>query len=377
MTDTENKLGDTAADRFEWLADRLAEHGFSKSSKSDRFMYHPAHYNCRVAFQSKKVRLERLNPVMDGRQWIVTKSWWSTQVSQALADINDLLDELPAHPGAWEPTPASKALNARVPAVYGGLLIVFLVAGHEVLRLDMPAHLALALLIPIAAIGLVLYLVLYAVGVRQRRVQAQRDAHAILRHKGPYTLFLRSFGADKSRYLSRTFEEQLEIALRPIGKMIAIGRPGEGLPPLGATRLYTQNARWHATVTNRMKKAALVVLQFEPSDGLLWELRTAVEVVAPENLLILLMGVRSSQYEALRQQVEPLLRVSFPELKGTRIPDGFIRFGSDWTPEFLPLGQGLFRRGRLGTYRAKFTYILRPVLKTRGLGERPPKQNGK
>jgi hypothetical protein len=40
---------------------------------------------------------------------------------------------------------------------------------------------------------------------------------------------------------ARTLEDVVEIALRQFGPVVAIGRPGESLPPTGAAREYVRN----------------------------------------------------------------------------------------------------------------------------------------
>ena len=48
-----------------------------------------------------------------------------------------------------------------------------------------------------------------------------------------------------------TEEEQLAKVVAEIGSFIAIGRPGENLPTLGAIRLYTGDADWQESVLDR------------------------------------------------------------------------------------------------------------------------------
>ena len=58
----------------------------------------------------------------------------------------------------------------------------------------------------------------------------------------PTLWYLRSFRADGFRpalwFRVSTDEVDLEIAVRPLGDLIAIGRPGEFLPTPGAAREY-------------------------------------------------------------------------------------------------------------------------------------------
>ena len=67
----------------------------------------------------------------------------------------------------------------------------------------------------------------------------------------PHVLYLRSFQTDAStpfKVLASGFtteEEQLADVLRPLGEMVAIGRPGELLPTPGAARTYATDSERH------------------------------------------------------------------------------------------------------------------------------------
>lgn len=95
-----------------------------------------------------------------------------------------------------------------------------------------------------------------------------------------------------------TDEEQLGEVLRPFGDLVAIGKPGETLPTPGAARLYASDAEWKKVVIDQMQTARLVVIRAGTSEGLLWELKQAVQVMNPEKLLILILKMRKKHYEA-------------------------------------------------------------------------------
>ena len=48
---------------------------------------------------------------------------------------------------------------------------------------------------------------------------------------------------------------------KPLGQVIAIGRPSEPMPELGAVRFYVSDDEWQAVVLNWIAKAELVVLR--------------------------------------------------------------------------------------------------------------------
>lgn len=143
--------------------------------------------------------------------------------------------------------------------------------------------------------------------------------------KGSFVLYLRSFDQDdelskldtynelitttlfSNKYLQSllTQEEQMISALRRIGPVLAIGRPGEHLPQVGAVRTYRPADEWQDTVESFLHRARFVFLVLGTSDGLAWELGRALDIVAPERLaLAVFMDSRS--YEWLRRRFPSL-----------------------------------------------------------------------
>jgi hypothetical protein len=105
-----------------------------------------------------------------------------------------------------------------------------------------------------------------------------------------------------------TEEERLVNVLDDFGPVIALGRPGEKLPGLGASREYVEHDEWQQRVHAHMKQAALVVLRLTPfaAESLIWEFQEAMNEVAPERLVLLVPKPHS--YEAFRplaNKVEP------------------------------------------------------------------------
>jgi hypothetical protein len=171
-----------------------------------------------------------------------------------------------------------------------------------------------------------------------------------------------------------TEEEQLCEVLQPFGDLVAIGKPGETLPTPGAARLYASDAEWKKVVTDQMQTARLVVIRAGISEGLLWELKEAVQVVNPKKLLILILSMRKKHYEAFRKEADQIFNVTFPkvdELKRFGRISGFVRFSPDWSPNFLPLRAPFFRRGYKPSYRL-FKFTLRPLFEEYGLDWKPP-----
>lgn len=128
-----------------------------------------------------------------------------------------------------------------------------------------------------------------------RRMRAPRAIELLQRHPGSAVLLLRSFDEDDlidtsysaiNRTVPARTEERLVAAMRTLGPTIALGRPGEPQPMLGAARLYVEDEVWQRAVIHFMDRAAAVVAVVGPTEGLWWEIGTAIERVNPERLLL-------------------------------------------------------------------------------------------
>lgn len=136
--------------------------------------------------------------------------------------------------------------------------------------------------------------------VHGRRVvaRAQLASHEAAGHAP--VVYLRSFAQDTTLarrpmafgrlFAIRTEEEQLAAALGEVGPVVAIGRPGEALPRLGARRVYLADDAWQPQVLDWFGRAALVVIQCPAvaSEGVAWEVERALEQVPPQRLAFLL-----------------------------------------------------------------------------------------
>lgn len=142
-----------------------------------------------------------------------------------------------------------------------------------------------------------LSLPLLALSSRIRRAARRAAVHSMseVRHKdtrAPF-LFLRSFVDDQvdlthregSRNIfQRTLtggslfanvDELLTERYWHIGPVIAIGKPGEALPPLGAARAYLSGEPWQMVVANLMGLARAIIIVLDYTQGVTWELQQA------------------------------------------------------------------------------------------------------
>jgi hypothetical protein len=257
----------------------------------------------------------------------------------------------------------------------------------------------------VAGIGLILVFLIAFAGVkslkRGKQIGALSAQALLARDSRPPVLYLRSFqddsvGAEGSLKMmplggglivggmiamldlaggAATEEEQLAEALHDVGPFVAVGKPGEKLPQLGAARMYLQDTEWRDAVHELMSRAGLVVLRAGRTDGLWWEVQTAAEIVRPERIVFLLPYERE-QYELFRSRAATFFRRRLPDYpkgkkKGTAgSVQGILYFESDWTPHFLqPLGFYRSSKPWVRTFKA----TLQPVFKQIDVDVKIPK----
>lgn len=168
----------------------------------------------------------------------------------------------------------------------------------------------------------------------------------------PPVLYLRSFSDDKQTSRTgrrgaavfRTEEQQLKRAFGRFGPFIAIGQPGERLPPAGAARIYTPDADWRQIVVEHIRQAGLVLINAGISAGLMWEIGQAVSLVAPEKIVILVPFGKNA-YDDFRSRAAIYLGRNLPAwVDGERLSSiaihAAVYFEQDWTDHFVRLDTG-------------------------------------
>ena len=197
-------------------------------------------------------------------------------------------------------------------------------------------------------------------------------AEALRNAAGP-VLYLRSFSDDEragTRHGALTEEEHLARALAWIGPLVAVGRPGERLPQVGAQRVYLTNDTWQARVSELMKSAAMVVLRTGSSEGFHWEVTHALSTLSPERLLVIVDSrkeLRTLLDAIARHLGQPRAKV---RCRGRSIGTvkGLMMFEAGWLPRSLRMRRGTFRAfGEDGTLAGRFVLSLRPLFDRRGI----------
>jgi hypothetical protein len=115
----------------------------------------------------------------------------------------------------------------------------------------------------------------------------------------PPVLLLREFADDalKMQRVSTgaprmTLERVLTWELDRIGPATSIGRPGERLPPLGASRDYISHGDWKTPVAKLIERAGSLVFVLGESESLLWEFRTAAAAHCNQRTIVIVPPLR-------------------------------------------------------------------------------------
>lgn len=103
-----------------------------------------------------------------------------------------------------------------------------------------------------------------------------------------------------------------------MGKVVAIGRPGEKLPPIGVRRLYVADSTWQEVVIDLMRRARAVVIRPGPGEALLWEMNAAVNFVHPRRILIALGHPGMPRKDVLERYRQ------FKASIGDNLPEGLL-----------------------------------------------------
>jgi hypothetical protein len=142
---------------------------------------------------------------------------------------------------------------------------------------------------------------------------------------------------------SLTFEEELARYFSRFGPFVAIGRPGERLPTLGALRLYVAHDEWQARVSRLVEDAQFIVWHAGETEGTWWELNHLVKAANP--LKLLLVAPPLPVPKRFVDRANDILPCGVPPLWTGRL----IAFNANWEPTAVPLKYGSLWRLIFGT----------------------------
>lgn len=140
----------------------------------------------------------------------------------------------------------------------------------------------------------------------------------------PPVVFLRSFEDDEkleyrradSSWYDFSLESRLGDHFSSIGPFIAVGKPGDEEPHLGATRAPFSDEEWQGTVMDWMDQAVLIVIMIGRTHWVNWELRQTIERGYADKLIIVFPQSRKSRFFGYRGDVEErfaVIRNAFSE----------------------------------------------------------------
>ncbi|MFG2208801.1 hypothetical protein [Streptomyces sp. NPDC048638] len=217
-----------------------------------------------------------------------------------------------------------------------------------------------------------------------------------------YLLYLRPFALDSVMALppteapGRLFRSPFELPgltreefivrqFHGLGRIVAIGQPGERLPEIGAERGYLPVDDWQDTVSRLLDGAHAAIMTAAPGPGTMWEFTEALRTVEPTRLLLLVHG--DADYNAFREAAaqEYATRssagaadVKWPPLP--QLPDilppaphpkellwdfplkGILSFDHQWRPQFTRFPPTVPRVRHVWTIRRLVRRELKPAL---------------
>jgi hypothetical protein len=189
-------------------------------------------------------------------------------------------------------------------------------------------------------------------------------------------LFLRPFSRGPSNLpLYKVFEvgDWFELAvvqeLRKNWPVIAIGKPGERLPPMGAGRFYVPDIHWEETVSWFLSECQLVMLVYGTTPGLLSELRMIVDQGLPSKLVLCIpeggISTRKNRkaWRLFKEKTGNIFPKPLPDSPSRAL---FMRFDATWNPVIVVPSS---RRGFLGSRAVRAA--LRTVLANAAELDRP------
>jgi hypothetical protein len=185
--------------------------------------------------------------------------------------------------------------------------------------------------------------ILYRLG---KRLLALRADQAERHDPRPPVLLLRRFADDNISFGVRkpdspfvpyssmeqlTFEQMLAEEAAAAGPVVAIGKPGEGLPLLGAARTYVGDDEWRVRVEEYLLRSGLVVMvmgRINGENGLAWELRNVLTFVPPERVVFVVPPVEEVEARSRWTDFHDRSGGRLPAYQGGELAAGFCADGA-------------------------------------------------
>lgn len=159
----------------------------------------------------------------------------------------------------------------------------------------------------------------------------------VLMPKLPPVLYLRSFDVDRTSFFTPSEEEILSPIFGTLGPMIAIERPGERLPNIGASRIASDDNTWQNLVDELSDEASVIVMQIGTTPGFLWEFAHVVEHCDPRKVVLVQpfetrKNSLTETYSTFRAMAKPHISHPFPDFETSPKEIPVIAFDDAWKP---------------------------------------------
>jgi hypothetical protein len=160
-----------------------------------------------------------------------------------------------------------------------------------------------------------------------RRYALPNAAEALADDPRAPVLYLRSF-MDEDRAVQprfyrwdRSISEWVAAQFNLVGPVMAIAKPGEGLPEIGPYRIQLPPSEdWQAEVRAWLDRSAAIVLVFGTTQGLLWELREIVGRGALPRTFFVFPPIDSIELDWRWRQIDAQIAL-VPQLEALRAID--------------------------------------------------------
>jgi len=201
--------------------------------------------------------------------------------------------------------------------------------------------LLLTMLIDHPGVGFLVILITFASfipGVYAMRRFARSADEVRKRSGAPPVVLLRSFTDDEGLKVpgywsfKEPFERAVSRVLSRFGPFVAIGKPGERVPPFGAARSYENDQTWQVRALELIRSCRLLVMLAGSTAGLEWELERIIDEGHHGKLLILIPPVSNAErHDRLRDLANSLVNTVWHDGLSRAVGDDVIsvELGSD------------------------------------------------
>lgn len=146
-------------------------------------------------------------------------------------------------------------------------------------------------------------------------------------------VYLRAFGQDAlfaegvNVLSSVSIEESIILSMMSSGRrIVALGKPDEALPPLGAERFYVSNDDWQSVISNWLDGSYCIVMIAATTEATSWEMQQIFETNRQIRFILLFPDFKDSGASE-KIMFERLKMLGVPEIDFTAFPEKQVLVG--------------------------------------------------